>query len=245
MPLRSPADFLRSSLTKRTRSSLLSAFNVTLPAVLLQTYSTSTEGIVLTDLPAAPFYCHEDPLVMSCEKLEDVRTVNEKLPREDHWVGDDNEDIKVAIAGIPDAEIRRRIEVLVAGPETSTILMDDDASIRWIPVPSGGNSCGTRKAAAAEAHLVGTETTQRRRSNGGYLPHSGMKHEEQVTGQGLFGYGLTCGTNKVFSWLGRYGFLLILFFFPDRLTRIGSDLFSETTNVKTASNASANTPTKV
>ncbi|KAI6133921.1 hypothetical protein EV401DRAFT_1910345, partial [Pisolithus croceorrhizus] len=120
--LRSPAGFLRSSVTKRTRSSLSSS-NVVLPAVVLQTYSTSTEGIVLTALPTAPFCCHEDLLTMSRERLEDVvRALNEKLPRRmriggaveggDVWVGDD-EDIKDGIAGMSDAEIRKKIEVLV------------------------------------------------------------------------------------------------------------------------------------
>lgn len=101
--------------------------NVTLPAVVLQTYSASTEGIVLTALPTAPFCCHEDLLTMSREKLEDVvHALNEKLPRrmrigmavekEDQWVGDDDDDdegIKGAIAGMSDADIRRKIEVLV------------------------------------------------------------------------------------------------------------------------------------
>ncbi|KAI5987880.1 hypothetical protein EDD15DRAFT_2107878, partial [Pisolithus albus] len=65
--------------------------------VVLQTYSASTEGIVLTALPTAPFCCHEDLLTMSREKLEDVvHALNEKLPRrmrigvavekEDQWV---------------------------------------------------------------------------------------------------------------------------------------------------------------
>ncbi|KAI6106124.1 hypothetical protein EV401DRAFT_2242089 [Pisolithus croceorrhizus] len=128
--LRSPAGFLCSSVTKRTRSSSppsspTSSSNVTLPAVVLQTYSTSTEGIVLTALPSAPFCCHEDLLTMSREKLEDVvRALNEKLPRrmrigvaverKDQWVGsNDDEDLKGAIAGMSDAEIRRKIEVLV------------------------------------------------------------------------------------------------------------------------------------
>ncbi|KAI5987188.1 hypothetical protein EDD15DRAFT_2174020, partial [Pisolithus albus] len=87
--LRSPAGFLRSSVTKRTRSSsspsaspTTTTSNVSLPAVVLQTYSASTEGIVLTALPTAPFCCHEDLLTMSREKLEDVvHALNEKLPR--------------------------------------------------------------------------------------------------------------------------------------------------------------------
>ncbi|KAI6133925.1 hypothetical protein EV401DRAFT_1910425, partial [Pisolithus croceorrhizus] len=130
--LRSPAGFLRSSVTKRTRSSSSpssstpsSSSNVTLPAVVLQTYSTSTEGIVLTALPTAPFCCHEDLLMMSREKLEDVvRALNEKLPRRmrigvtvergDQWAGgNDDEEVKRAIAGMSDAEVRRKIEVLV------------------------------------------------------------------------------------------------------------------------------------
>ncbi|KAI6040490.1 hypothetical protein EDC04DRAFT_2509074, partial [Pisolithus marmoratus] len=50
--------------------------------VVLQTYSASTEGIVLTTLPTAPFCCHEDLLTMPREKLEDVvRALNERLPR--------------------------------------------------------------------------------------------------------------------------------------------------------------------
>ncbi|KAI6156762.1 hypothetical protein BKA82DRAFT_106849, partial [Pisolithus tinctorius] len=56
--------------------------NITLPGVILQTYSASTEGIVLTALSAAPFCCHEDLLTMSREKLEGVvRALNEKLPQ--------------------------------------------------------------------------------------------------------------------------------------------------------------------
>ncbi|KAI6097837.1 hypothetical protein EDD16DRAFT_1442908, partial [Pisolithus croceorrhizus] len=79
-----------------------------LPTVVLQTYSTSTEGIVLTALPSAPFCCHEDLLTMSRAKLEDVvRALNEKLPRRMR-IG-----VAGAIAGMSDAEIRRKIEVLV------------------------------------------------------------------------------------------------------------------------------------
>ncbi|KAI6026877.1 hypothetical protein BKA83DRAFT_4050015, partial [Pisolithus microcarpus] len=82
--------------------------NVTLPAVVLQTYSASTEGIVLTALPTAPFCCHEDLLTMSREKLEDVvHALNEKLPRRMR-IG-----MAGAIAGMSDADIRRKIEVLV------------------------------------------------------------------------------------------------------------------------------------
>ncbi|KIM65699.1 hypothetical protein SCLCIDRAFT_50061, partial [Scleroderma citrinum Foug A] len=59
-----------------------SAHAGSLPAIVLQTYSASTEGIILTALPTAPFCCHEDLLTMPRERLEGVvRTLNEKLPR--------------------------------------------------------------------------------------------------------------------------------------------------------------------
>ncbi|KAI6139143.1 hypothetical protein EDD17DRAFT_1881402, partial [Pisolithus thermaeus] len=117
-----------SELTKYTESPPKCIFVVGVQRhaawVVLQTYSiVSTEGIVPTTLSTAPFCCHEDLLAMSRQNLEDVQTVNEKLPRrmrigvaverEDHWVADNDEDIKGAIAGMSDAEIRRRIEVLV------------------------------------------------------------------------------------------------------------------------------------
>ncbi|KAI6105001.1 hypothetical protein EDD16DRAFT_1442346, partial [Pisolithus croceorrhizus] len=63
--------------------------------------------IVPTTLSTAPFCCHEDLLAMSRQNLEDVQTVNEKLPRRMR-IG-----VAGAIAGMSDAEIRRRIEVLV------------------------------------------------------------------------------------------------------------------------------------
>ncbi|KAL4063893.1 hypothetical protein J3A83DRAFT_4081572, partial [Scleroderma citrinum] len=52
------------------------------PTVILQTYSASTDGIVLSAFPSAPFCCHEDLLTMPREQLEAVvRALNEKLPR--------------------------------------------------------------------------------------------------------------------------------------------------------------------
>ncbi|KIJ60869.1 hypothetical protein HYDPIDRAFT_72301, partial [Hydnomerulius pinastri MD-312] len=53
-----------------------------LPAVVLQTYSVSTDSIILTALPTMPFCCHEDLLTMSRGQLVGVvRALNEWLPR--------------------------------------------------------------------------------------------------------------------------------------------------------------------
>ncbi|KAI9457157.1 hypothetical protein HD554DRAFT_2004082, partial [Boletus coccyginus] len=50
--------------------------------VVLQTYSVSTDSIVLTALPSVPFCCHEDLLTMSRAQLEAVvRALNARLPR--------------------------------------------------------------------------------------------------------------------------------------------------------------------
>ncbi|KAH7889146.1 hypothetical protein F5I97DRAFT_1779833, partial [Phlebopus sp. FC_14] len=59
-----------------------SSSHAPLPSVILQTYSISTDSIVLTALPAAPFCCHEDLLTMPHRQLEAVvRALNEHLPR--------------------------------------------------------------------------------------------------------------------------------------------------------------------
>ncbi|KIJ16026.1 hypothetical protein PAXINDRAFT_36206, partial [Paxillus involutus ATCC 200175] len=56
--------------------------NSLLHPVVLQTYSVSTDSIVLTALSTVPFCCHEDLLTMSRAQLEGVvRALNERLPR--------------------------------------------------------------------------------------------------------------------------------------------------------------------
>ena len=97
-----------------------------LPAIVLQTYSASTEGIVLTALPAAPFCCHEDLLTMPRDQLEGVvRAFNEKLPRRMQislddgvgWMGCDGDDgegeADHAISRMSDTEMRSWVEELV------------------------------------------------------------------------------------------------------------------------------------
>ncbi|KAG9309707.1 hypothetical protein JVU11DRAFT_10383 [Chiua virens] len=89
-------EFVSRHRNKRTRSSTLSSpssqptpsstpcTKPSLPAVVLQTYSVSTDSIVLTSLPSVPFCCHEDLLTMSRTQLEGVvRALNARLASAD------------------------------------------------------------------------------------------------------------------------------------------------------------------
>ncbi|KAG6328842.1 hypothetical protein ID866_10247, partial [Astraeus odoratus] len=125
--LRSPGSLLRSPTLKRARpSSPPSPHATRLPTVVLQTYSASTESIVLTALPTVPFRSYGDLLAMPREQLEDVvRVLNEKLPRHMRIglrdaIGSmpDGDGDGDSLSRMPDAEMRRRVGELFGVRET-------------------------------------------------------------------------------------------------------------------------------
>ncbi|KAI6106132.1 hypothetical protein EV401DRAFT_2010906 [Pisolithus croceorrhizus] len=73
-----------------------SSSDVTLPAVVLQTYSTPTEDIVLTTLDLLTL---EDVVRALDEKLPRRMSISVAVERGDQWVGDDDnhDDIKVRL----------------------------------------------------------------------------------------------------------------------------------------------------
>ncbi|KAG8221382.1 hypothetical protein J3R82DRAFT_1558 [Butyriboletus roseoflavus] len=130
--LRTPTTVSRRNKRTRGRTSSLSSTPSTpstpsLPAVVLQTYSLSTDSIVLTALPSVPFCCHEDLLTMSRAQLESVvRALNMRLPRrmqigpEDEFWQNNDQDLTRECDGDDDGlsrmsevEMKKRIEELV------------------------------------------------------------------------------------------------------------------------------------
>ena len=129
--LHTPTAVSHRNKRTRSRASLSSSTPSTpstpsLPAVVLQTYSVSTDSIVLTALPSVPFCCHEDLLTMSRPQLEGVvRALNARLPsrmrigpEDDFWndardsSGGRDED-NDGLSRMSEAELKRRIEELV------------------------------------------------------------------------------------------------------------------------------------
>ncbi|KAH0828830.1 hypothetical protein J3R83DRAFT_3299 [Lanmaoa asiatica] len=131
---RTPTTVSRRNKRTRGRTSSLSSSTPSttpstpsLPAVVLQTYSLSTDSIVLTALPSVPFCCHEDLLTMSRAQLEAVvRALNARLPRrmrigpeDDFWQNDDQDRTGECVGDddglsrMSETEMKKRIEELV------------------------------------------------------------------------------------------------------------------------------------